>query len=178
MYVVVVVGDTTTEVPVTVPMPLSIESVGVGLPETVQESVVDWPDRMFAGTAPKEEMTGAVPCDPGRTVTGTAKASPFSFAAMVTVLVVADEYVEIGNVPEVAPEGTVTDAGADAAPELELERAITVPPAGAAMVSVTVPVVDVPADTVVGEINNAESSGVVRPLVPLTKRTAEGCVID
>ena len=50
LYVVVCVGETEVDVPVTEPMPL-IEMVGVGLPETDQASVLDWPAVMDAGVA-------------------------------------------------------------------------------------------------------------------------------
>lgn len=48
------------------------------------------------------------------------------------------------NVVEVWPAGTVTVAGTVIADELELERATTTPPGGAAPLNVTVPVVDCP----------------------------------
>jgi hypothetical protein len=57
--VVVVVGLTEMEVPVTVPMPL-IESVGVGFPETDQDRFEVLPETIDVGEAVKEAMLGAV----------------------------------------------------------------------------------------------------------------------
>ena len=56
---VVCVGDTETDVPVTAPTPLSMEKVGAGLPEADQDKTADCPEVMLAGFAEKEEMTGA-----------------------------------------------------------------------------------------------------------------------
>lgn len=57
---------------------------------------------------------------------------------------------ETVNVAEVAPAGTVTEAGADAPLELE-ERATTAPPEGAAGESITVPVTVPPLATELGD---------------------------
>jgi len=54
------------------------------------------------------------------------------------------------NVFEVLPAGMVTLAGTVAAEALLLESATSAPPAGAATLSVTVPVEEVPPVTVVG----------------------------
>src|SRR5436853_164337 len=50
-------GETDLEVPMTAP--LLMERVGVGLPDTDQERVEDWPEVMEEGAAVKDEMTGA-----------------------------------------------------------------------------------------------------------------------
>lgn len=61
VYVVVVVGDTTFDVvPVTVPTPPLIESVGAGLPDTVHDRVDELPLTIDAGVATNDEITGAV----------------------------------------------------------------------------------------------------------------------
>ena len=56
-----VVGETTLEVPVTVPTPLLIESVGLGVPVVVHERVEDCPDVMVDELAVKLWMVGVVP---------------------------------------------------------------------------------------------------------------------
>ena len=67
------------------------------------------------------------------------------------------------NVELVLPAATVTDAG-NVAAALLLFSAITAPPAGAAALSVTVPVDPVPPITLVGftltELREAEDTGI------------------
>ena len=58
--------------------------------------------------------------------------------------------VETVNVAEVAFAGTVTLAGTYAAAVLLLDSVTTAPPAGAALVSLTVPVEEVPQTTEAG----------------------------
>ena len=58
---VVAVGETTFEVPVTEPTPLLIESVGAGAPVTVHDKVVDCPDTIEVGDAVKVVTAGAWP---------------------------------------------------------------------------------------------------------------------
>ena len=53
---VVCEGDAETDVPVTVPTPLSMESVVAF--ETDHDNTVDWPVVIEAGLAVKEEMVG------------------------------------------------------------------------------------------------------------------------
>jgi hypothetical protein len=76
------------------------------------------------------------------------------------------------NVAEVAPCATVTLAGTPAAVEFELASDTTAPPAGAAAVSVTVPVPDCPVTIELGltaTLLNAASTGLmVTPKVELT----------
>jgi len=66
------------------------------------------------------------------------------------------------NVAVVAPAGTVTLAGVAAALELS-ESDTAAPPVGAAALSVTVPVDELPPTTLVGLSDTAESVGPVAP---------------
>jgi hypothetical protein len=59
VYVVVLLGDTTNEVPVTAPTPLSIKRLGAGFPETVHESVEVPPLLTVEGEALNTEIVGA-----------------------------------------------------------------------------------------------------------------------
>ena len=59
VYVVVAVGLTTTDVPVTVPTPEL--TLRVGAPVTTQLKVLDWPEVMLAGEALKLVIVGALP---------------------------------------------------------------------------------------------------------------------
>ena len=69
---------------------------------------------------------------------------------MLAVVAAETEPVPTVKVVLLAPAGTVTLAGTVAA-ALSLDRATVVPPLGAGPVSVTVPVLDVPAVTLAGE---------------------------
>jgi hypothetical protein len=77
-------------------------------------------------------------------------------AVSVTTVVLATDVVATLNAALVAPLGTVTLVGADAAVELSLSDTAN-PPLGAAALNVTVPVEDVPPATVVGLRLTAES---------------------
>ncbi|HWD38581.1 MAG TPA: hypothetical protein VG944_07010 [Fimbriimonas sp.] len=81
-------------------------------------------------------------------------------AVMVAVVLEATAVVVTVNVPVVEPEGTTTELGTVADPELLLS-ATAKPVEGAAEVSVTVPVDDVPPATLVGDTDTALNAGAV-----------------
>jgi len=60
-YVVVALGDVVTDVPITAPTPLLIDKLGVGVPDTVHDSLVNCPGLIVVGDAVKEEIAGACP---------------------------------------------------------------------------------------------------------------------
>jgi hypothetical protein len=75
---------------------------------------------------------------------------PLEVAVIVTAVVEATALVVAVKAAVVAPAATVTDAGTWAAAVFELVRVTTTPPAGAAPLSVTVPVEEAPPMTEVG----------------------------
>ena len=80
-----------------------------------------------------------------------------SEAVIVAVTFEGVAVVVIGNVALVAPAATVTVVGTDATALFE-DKLTTKPPVGALpLVSVTVPVAEVPPATVVGLIDRAET---------------------
>src|SRR5258708_12337903 len=78
---------------------------------------------------------------------------------MVTVVDAATALVLTVNVAVVAPAATVTLGGTVAAAVLLLESATVAPPAGAARLSVTVPVEEFPPVTLVGFSESDERVG-------------------
>jgi hypothetical protein len=78
---------------------------------------------------------------------------------MVTVVTLATVLVVTENVALVAPAATVTLAGTWAAVVLLLDRETAAPPVGAAPLSVTVPVDDVPPVTLVGFRDTEDNDG-------------------
>jgi hypothetical protein len=78
---------------------------------------------------------------------------------MVTVLGNRTRDVDMLNVTLDAPEGTVTLEGTLTDELLLSDNATTIPPTGAALVRVTVPVADVPPITVVGLTDTEEREG-------------------
>ena len=71
-------------------------------------------------------------------------------AEMVRAVELPTALVVIAKVAVVAPAATVTLAGTVAVAVLLLDRVTTAPPVGAALLNVTVPVLEVPPATVAG----------------------------
>ena len=80
----------------------------------------------------------------GSTVSDAVNETPLQAAVMTTVVAVATGLVVTVMLPVVAPAGTVTEAGTPAAAALALDSVTLMPPEGAAPVSVTVPLIEVP----------------------------------
>jgi hypothetical protein len=78
---------------------------------------------------------------------------------MVTGVLLATDEVVAANVALVAPAAIVTLAGTVATPVLLLASDTTAPPAGAAAVSVTVPVDPLPPTTLAGFTATADKAG-------------------
>jgi hypothetical protein len=90
---------------------------------------------------------------------------------MVTCHVIKNDLVVIAKVPVVLPAGIVMVAGTLVTRVLLVFKEITAPPVGAALLSVTVPVADVPPATWVGLTDTDESkvgAVIVRAAVLLT----------
>ncbi len=77
---------------------------------------------------------------------------------IVAVAVAETAEVEIGNVVDVLPAGTITEVPGLAEPD-ELDRVTDAPPVGAAPERVTVPVLEVPPVTEVGETERLVTVG-------------------
>ena len=102
-----------------------------------------------------------------------------SEAEIATLVEAVTAVVDILNLAEVAPAGTVTDLGTDAL-LLPLARLIPIPPDGAAEPKVTMPVEDLPPTTVDGlRVSDFRTGGltvsvavlVAEPCVPVTVPT-------
>jgi hypothetical protein len=104
---------------------------------------------------------GVPPVVAGFTVSKVVLVVPPYEADMVAGVAVVTALVVTVNVAELAPAATATLAGTAAADAL-LERETTAPPLGAAPLSVTVPVEDVPPLTLVG-LSATEDSATAVP---------------
>jgi hypothetical protein len=86
----------------------------------------------------------------GTTVSVADRVTPPDVAEIVTTVADVTVFVVTTNPTVVAPAGTVTLANTLVTAVLLLDRVTTAPPAGAGALSVTVPVADEPAGTLVG----------------------------
>src|SRR5205823_3215703 len=112
----------------------------------------------------------------GFTVSVAVLATPLYLAVRVTAVGTATTLVVTGNVFVVAPAATVTEAGTVAALVLLLVNATTAPPAGAAALSVTVPVLFArPPVTVAGFSVIEASTGTIFTMKPSFPPAGSGC---
>jgi hypothetical protein len=98
----------------------------------------------------KLEGAGAVPRTHGWTASVAVRLTPERLAVRVTVVCEATLVVVMVKVAVVEPCGTVTLAGTEATEGFELERSTVLPPGGAALLRVTVPVAEVPPGMLAG----------------------------
>ena len=122
------------------PLPAALESVTV--------PVAPLPPTTLVGLTAMEDRVGVADAA-GFTVSAVVRDAPLYDAVIVTAVEVVTLLVVTVKVLLVAPAGTVTLAGTDAALELS-ESETTAPPLGAAALSVTVPVEELPPVTLVG----------------------------
>ena len=144
-------------------------------PESVTVPVRLAPPTAVVGAMVRPAST-AEEDDEAVTVSVEESCSPFRVAPISAVAFTVCANVVTAKEAEVAPAGTVTEAGVVAAPGLELARATGVPPEGAAEVRVSVPLTPVTPGTFEAESVIAESWGARAPVVPSTRRTGEGWV--
>src|SRR5215467_12476873 len=98
--------------------------------------------------------------------------APLELAVIVTTVPVVTRLVVMAKVALVAPAATVTETGTAAALALLLVSETTAPPAGAAALSVTVPVLRAPPVTVDGFITAELSVGAGSPVSAVLKRAS------
>src|SRR5205085_2595399 len=99
------------------------------------------------------------PTSGGFTVSVAVLDAPTHVAVMLACVTVVTALVVTANVALVAPAATGTDGGTVAALRLLLVSVTTAPPAGAALVSVTLPVLPAPPTSTEGFSVNEPSSG-------------------
>jgi len=95
----------------------------------------------------------------GLTVSMAVRVTPPYAPEIVAAVEEATAVVPIGKAAELEPEGTVTEAGTEAAPD-EDPRTTTAPPAGAGASKVAVPVAEAPPTRLEGETEIAASDTV------------------
>ena len=120
-----------------------------------------FPPTTVDGLTETVESVGPVAAG-GFTVSTAVCVAPAKTAEIVADVDAVTDVVVMVNVALVAPAATVTLAGTAAAAELS-ESDTAAPPAGAAALSVTVPVDELPPTTVDGLSDTAESVGPVAP---------------
>jgi hypothetical protein len=117
--------------------------VGAG-PLRVTVPIEEAPPETLVGLRLTDDNVGGV------MVRTALRITPRYVAAIVARLRADTEFVATVNVAVVAPAATVTAAGTVALAVLSLESATAAPPAGAAALSVTVPIEALPPATLVG----------------------------
>src|SRR5262249_34306682 len=95
----------------------------------------------------------------GVTASVAVRVTPLKVAEMVTLFVAVTATVLMANVALVAPAATVTLAGVEAMAGALLDRVTTAPPAGAALLRVTVPCEELPPTTLDGLSESDERVG-------------------
>src|ERR1043166_4639949 len=125
---------------------------------SVQSNVMSVPGATRESTG-GESWLGAASgvADTGLTASVAGRPTPASVAVSVTLVALVTAVVVAVKPALVAPAAIVTLAGTDATPGRLLASDATTPPAGAALVNVTVPAEELPPVTLAGLTLTAES---------------------